>query len=392
MKKISFFSLLLIGVLILGAWFRIYHTINLPLLCDEKEFIQLAKNVSLTSPKPLAWLAKDSILGEHNMPSIYAIKLGMFIFGENLFGFRIFSALIFSILSLVLIYLYTVKSLGRGVAFFALFLISFEQYHLFHSAISTPHALRQFIILLTLIIFNKIQQDPSKINNFVFFGILSGIGYYTQPTFLLFLLILLLYLILIKGFAGIFRNKGMYIAILFMLITILPDLYWNRLSGAWHYFFNRQSYGNLRLSWTGLNFFIIEIINFFRGIDWRLLISWEHPIIRWYFGLIVIIGAFYSFRYIKNKLIALQLFIFFTVILIFSFFPSGEFWWANLAFIPGIILGAFMLNNLFLKRKIVWKSLVLLMLLSFAFQPFVMKINAIEPPLKKATFVDYDLT
>jgi len=182
-------------------------------------------------------------------------------------------------------------------------------------------------------------------------GIALGIGYFTQLSFVLLPFILYAYLLLNKEYRYLFQKKEIYLSGVIMLLIIGLDLYWNNLSGVWHYMFLNESYANIKLSWTGLNFFLIEPIAFLRHIDWRLLISWEHPIIRWYSELIIVSGALYSFRYRKNQYVNLLLWVFFFMICIFFFFPKGEFWWANISFIPGIILGAIMLNDLFEWRK-----------------------------------------
>ncbi len=389
MYAIKNIKILLFIILILGLILRIYFAFTLPMISDEREVLEIAKNVSFDFRTPLAWLAKDASLGEHVMISVYGIKLGVFLFGENNFGIRLFSSLLFSIFSLVLLYCLVIKTLDEKAALISLCLLSFNQYHIVHSAIATQHIVRQLVVIIALLIFNKILKSPER-KRFIYLGLICGLGYYTQPVFLLLPIIFYVYLAFKFGFVNFSRNKDVYISILIMTSIISIDIYLNKISGIWHYAFSPKSYQDFRLSWIGFNFFLLEPINLIRGIDWRLLISWEHPIIRWYSGLIIVIGAVYSIRYLKNKFVFLQLLIFVLAIGIVSFLPHGEFWWSNLAFIPGIILGSIMMKDL-LKSSILGKILVITFLLFITFKAFTMDINVNIPPYKNAPFTDYDL-
>jgi len=380
---------LVIIILVTGTVLRSYYVFNLPMPSDEKELVQIAENVSFNSSVPLKWLAKDFFLAKNNMLSAYGIKLGMALFGKNNFGIRFFPAFLVSLISLILLYFFVKQILGQDIAIISLFLLAFNKYHFAHSAIATQHVLRQLFAILALSFFFKILKNPSK-RNFLFFGVISGIGHYTQPSFLLLPIILITYLILNKDLRYLFKRKDLYMSGLLAIAIILPDFYWSRLSGIWHYIFSNESYRGLDLSWTALNFFIIEIISYLRGFDWRLIVSWEIPLMRWYSGLVIMCGAIYSLKYFKRRCIGTLLLIFFVVVALFSFFKRGEPLWTNLALIPGIVLGSVMLNDLFRWKKI-GKAAVISLIIIISLNSFIIKTNVSTPPYGNATFADYDL-
>jgi len=155
--KIAFLIILVFGMIL-----RIYYVFRLPLLSDEKEFLQMARNVSFNFNSSLSWLAKDSLLGENVMLSVYGIKSGVLLIGESPLGIRLFSSLFPAILSLMLIYFFVKEFWGQRIALFSLGFMTFNQYYLTHSAIATQHFVRQLVILIVLLLFFRILKKLKK--------------------------------------------------------------------------------------------------------------------------------------------------------------------------------------------------------------------------------------
>lgn len=380
--RICFFGILITGMILRFAFIWVA-----PWVQDERENIFIAKNISF-SRENLNLPIEDELY-HHPMLSVYGIKLGMEIFGENKFGVR-FPNFIAGILTLLIVYFLMKNNFTIKEALLSMLFISLNPFHIGHSSLASNDSFLIFFSLLGIfMLWRAIKYNKQRL--WVLSGFAIGLAYLSKEVAFILIPVLLVWILSSKKTFYLFKNKNLFIFLFIFLLIISPHLYWITHHGTFMEIFEPdfprfQFFPTI----TGLNFFLVKPIYFILGRDYRMEMSWEWPMMDGVSGAILFLGSILSLRYFKDEFIRLLLIFFLAMIISCSFF-EGEPWWAELALIPSVCLTCFYLS----KRRIVypqfkyflWPLYIYLFFNAFFFL-YSSKQN--NPPCQFASFVDYN--
>lgn len=383
---------LLYAALILLAGFALrFVTITAPYTSDERRNIVIAED--------LGWgnLAMEDPYVQHPLLNVYMTRLGMTVFDQSKFGVR-FLHLIFGTLTMLLVYL-LMRDLGRRESLLALTLLALSQYHIHVSVKAENASLLLFLLTLAVYLFHKaVVHGREKYIYWV--GPVMGLAFLTKGVSLLMAPAFLLFLLTSNAYRGWLKRRELWITVGLFLVTIVPWLIWVLMKGSSQLIFSGDMYApdRLGLRLTAVNFYLIEILAWLRGWDYRLMISWEHAVVDGITGAVMLGCVLASAFVIKHELKRLLLWVFAVYVVGLSFFskpglPWGEFWWAAPSLIPAVCLTAAVSAH-FAKKH--WAPRIIVSL--FIGYSLVNAIHFIsttresfaEPPHRLATFVDID--
>lgn len=384
MTKINKYSIAMIAVLAFSFLIRTFLIFKAPVIEEEKKNIAMAQTISL-SGKNTNLVYRDS-LSNHPLLAVYLTKLGAVLLGHNKIGYRLlFFA--FGILSTLCIYLLAAKTIGRAGGILALMLSSFNLFHLGRSLMAVDEIIMLFFASLCLLIFFDALKHK-KYNLLILCGICISLGYLADMKIALLIPIILIYLVIYKR--DVLMRKETLFMLLLPVAVVCFDIYFlfrtNLKIGA----FADMDMG---ISATGINFYLVRLISFVLGSDYRSIISWEIPSMSVLDGLAIIFGVFYSIKYRQDEVIKFMLIAFFLPVTVMTFLPKGEFWWSDISFWPGIYLASFALSNIWQKGYL-YKFFTGALLLIIVSQPFYFMANIKNlniPPNRYEKYVDFDM-
>lgn len=151
------FILILLLILLVGGFLRLYNLGTESLWLDEISRIEFAEH----SP---SYIIQEAI-GEENQPPLYFFILHFWIllFGSSEIAAR-FPSVIFGIISVFLIYKIGYKLFSQKIGLISSFLLSVSTFHIFHSQEANPYSLYLFLTLLSFYFFIQILRENRNLN------------------------------------------------------------------------------------------------------------------------------------------------------------------------------------------------------------------------------------
>ncbi len=375
---------LFIFIFILALVIRFLLILNAPLIQGEKELIAISKTISLDREN--ISLPYANVMTCHPLFMVYLVKLGAAMFGDNILGYRFFS-FITGVLSSLCVYLLAKRIAGSAVGIIALILSSFNVYHLGRSLLAVEEATMLFLAAFSLWMVVEVIKNKSY-RLLILCGIALSLGYLTDMKIILFLPIILTYFFLYHK--DILKRKEIYVLILLPLTIVFLDIVL-RYETIKEVLLSDIAF--ISISRVGIDFYLLRLISFISGIDYRTTVSWEIPAMSILDGVLIIYGVFCSLKYLKDEIIRFMVFIFIAFVGITTFFPRGEFWWAGLSLWPGIYLASYAYAEAY-KKRIIYKFLILFSLSVIVGQGITLLLNIKGiniPPDRFSTTVDYDV-
>jgi len=221
-------SIILILILALSFFLRIYKIDNLSLFGDEIDVGYQAFSLMKTGKDYKGNLLPTYIesLSESRAPLLLYLSIpGVKLFGLNELGVRI-TPIIFGILSIFVFYkLILLLSKSPKLALISAFILSFNPWHFHYSRSAFEVTLLLFLTLLGTYLFYRFIKENK--NKFLYFSIFSfALTFYTYNTANIFVPLLVIFLLLtnIKTLKKNFNPKNLSIAFLLSLVLVLPLL------------------------------------------------------------------------------------------------------------------------------------------------------------------------
>lgn len=214
--------ILIIGLLVISFFIRIYKIDNLSLFGDEIDVGYQAYSLLNTGKDYKGNFLPTYIqsLSESRAPLlIYTSIPGIKLFGLTEFGVRI-TPVIFGVLSIYLLYkLIFFLSSSFSLAFFSSLVMSLSPWHFHYSRTSFEVTLLLSLILFGVYLFQKFIQSSKA--HYLYLAIISfGLTFYTYNTANIFVPLLVVFLIL-TNFKKVFSIKPKKIIISFGLTILL---------------------------------------------------------------------------------------------------------------------------------------------------------------------------
>lgn len=216
------YNLLFIAIILLALGLRLYYfslTINQPLWWDESEYMLKAKSIAFGTPDT-GWFPLRPIL----FPLISAVffKIGL---GE--ISLRVLM-LLFSVIGLVLFYYLGKILFNEKVALISTFLFSFLYLDFFYTMRLLVDVPQIFFVLLGALLF--VWSEYHKKSKKLIWAILPVLflGVLFRFTVGLFIVVLLIFLLFLKGF-NLIKEKDWYISSGIGLLIFLPYLIYSKI-------------------------------------------------------------------------------------------------------------------------------------------------------------------
>lgn len=253
MKKDNFSKIILIVILLIAAFLRLWQLPEADVITDEAFYSLRSIGyidflMSESQKTPYDWYGTGELpawlkLSFHDHPPLTFIiqhiffKLG----GVNLWSLRLPSALA-GIASVFLMYLigrqlfkarekvqllekrllFSWLNRGELVGFLAAGLLAINDYHVWVSRIGLHESIVIFFILLTIYLFLRALEKPIY---FILTGFALGLALLSKYTAFVLLPIILLYLLIFRR--DTFRDKYLYVGALITLILFSPVVFYN---------------------------------------------------------------------------------------------------------------------------------------------------------------------
>ena len=374
-------------ILAIGIILRVLFMITAPLVDDERISIYSANQIGFYFTEPAA----SVFLEYHPRPflSWYINKLGLNLFGDGKLGGRFFNSL-FGVATLLLGYFFVKRNFGTKEAMLAMFLFAVNTFFITHAIMVGEEAPFLFFSLGAIFLFVE-AIHKKRFSLSVLSGAAAGLAWLSKEHAFLLLPPIFLWSIISKE--RIYRVRHFAMFLLSFSLVVFPHILWLAINSRSLHTADRISQLSL-FNLTGVHFYLFKPISFLMGNDYRMLGSWEWPLLDPISGILLFVLPVFAFIYFKDDKIKLLLLCFIVVIAVCSLISDGEPWWAELSIIPAICLTAIMLIRLIRnipKMKWAVSCVIAFMLLnSFVF------INGLRenlPPHRFAPFVDcnYDL-
>jgi 4-amino-4-deoxy-L-arabinose transferase-like glycosyltransferase len=205
----------LVGIILLALIIRISYFIltkNQPLWWDEAEYMLKAKNIAFGIPDPSWWFGRPILF-----PFITAIFLKI---GIGELGIRVLWMLM-SVANVYMVYYLGKNLLNKRAGIIASFIMAVSYIEIFYMARLLVNLPEVFFILLALCFFIN-AEFLGKSKKYIWFVLpILMLGTLIRFTVGLGIMLLLLYLLVTKGFAFL-KAKEWYISLGLSLIAFLP--------------------------------------------------------------------------------------------------------------------------------------------------------------------------
>jgi len=380
-KKIFWF------ILAIGIALRVLSMIAMPLADDERINIYSAKQAGFYFTEP----ATSVVLEYYPKPflSWYVHKLGLNIFGDNKIGGRFFNSLL-GIATLLLGYFFVKRNFGTKEATLAMFLFAVNTFLVTHATMVGEEAPLLFFSLATIFLFTE-AIDKKRFLLSALSGVAIGLAWLAKEHAFLLLPPIFIWSIISKE--RIYRVRHFAVFLLSFSLVVFPHILWLVINSRPLHTAYRISQLSL-FSLTGVHFYLFKPISFLAGNDYRMMASWEWPLLDPISGMLLFVLPLLGFMYLKNDKIKLLLVCFCTIIAACSLIVEGEPWWAQLSIIPAICLAAVVFTNIIKNApKMKWVLSCIVAFMFFNSFLFINDLKENSPPHRFAPFVDcnYDL-
>ena len=377
-------SIMLLVIFLLAFILRVYGIDTLPYNYDEPRNIKIINSINLKELN----LPLHSF--QHPPLSVYIHKIGTILFGRNNFGYRFMNVLIGS-LTVLLIYFLAKSGFKDGTVgvLSALFLAT-NRFHVGWSRMINQEIIYLALITVSIIIFWKVYERGSG-----WFVLCLAISFsmLAKEVAILIIVPFILFLLIDKKGGDILRKKSFYIFLFSVGMVALSVLTYSFLhAGKDELNFTKNL---TRLLAIGLNSEPVEFFLMPLNQHDPLPITWNYPYMFWVTGVILLVGIFYSFLILNNIFIRFMLILFLFYFFFFSVigdvppvllkdipFHGGEFWWADVALIPAIVLSSNMLIALRGRYKFCKKIYIAILIYLFINSIFFTSITENGPILK----------
>ncbi|MFC1630927.1 glycosyltransferase family 39 protein [Candidatus Omnitrophota bacterium] len=381
------FNIIIGTIIFLLVGLRLTFLINAPLIGDEKEFLLVANSISFN---PVQFnLPLEHPLIHHPLLSVYTLKVGISIFSETKLGIRFFS-LVSGLMTILLLFGFTKRTLGRPYALTAVILLGLNRFHIGISGLGVDDALLLFLSSLSIFLFWRALTNQ-RACYIAIAGVSAGLAYLTKESAILLLGCYVIYLILTPKYRDWFKQSKFYILLCSFLCTISVYIIWMLKHGTSQRLIQDKLWSNLGIGPSGLGFFLIELTRYIKNIDFHALVSWEYPTMPWIMGLLLLVCSIITYFKYKTEIVRfmsliLGLFVLFTGIL-----KQAEFYWAEISLIPAVYLSSISLVSA-INKSVLLKKLAFVFCLVLSLTNFVFTLSAKQalPPDRFANKVDYD--
>ena len=322
-KQIDWVMVLIFAI---AFWLRITSAFESPVeLIEKEEFIPFASSISW-SHLPIREYQHAALPG-------YLIKVSSVFFGTSLFGYRIFNVFA-GIGTIVLLYMIGRRWWGARVGSWAAFLMAVDRYHINISARAIDLSFDLFFIALAMWAFSRFlhsvrithEQDIVPQPKWLYIAATaSGLGFLCKEITALMLPVFFMAILFSKERYWL-KRKDPWLAALFFIIIISPDILWNFIAAVQNqkpeYYMNYSDHLS-RISSMGLNeqpwlFYFGDVFDWL-GVPYRNEFS-EFPFMKPLLGVILWAGVIYC-ALCKNK-DSQTVFLLVMFIVIFIFFAS----------------------------------------------------------------------
>ncbi len=317
----------LLAIVLAGGVLRLLSAISVPFIFDEYMLATIADRVSL---RPLNLPLHGDM---HGAGGVYAVALGEFLAGPNVLGYRLMSvasgtALIWIVGRLGM------RQFGSHVGLAAAALIATNEYLIGISHFATNEMLYLALSSATVLAF-LCALDQGGTVRYARVGLAVGLGLMTKEVLVLWLPLLAWELAARRGWRALFE-RGPLVAALIVLLAVTPDLVWNLLLKATSNDITGQGFVE-QISRLGLSWSVRPTALFLRAFH-ESAVS-EYPSMTSLPGGLLLAGAVGSLLLLRKPAIRMWLLLGWVPFLFFSFFGGqGEFWWADLAVVPFVLL------------------------------------------------------
>jgi 4-amino-4-deoxy-L-arabinose transferase len=284
---------------------------------------------------------------QHPPLSVYVLKVGVLLFGENNFGYRFMNALV-GACSVLLIYDLARRGFGRRAGLLSALLLATNRFHIGWSRQVNQEVLYLALVVLSLSLFWRVYQGR---RGWLMLGVVGALALLAKELSVMLLPVFLLFLVTGERGRRLLVQRDLYVGLaVFLGVALLILLYGIQHPGRAETYLH----GNiLRMANVG---FSVEPLEFFlrpsTTHDIPLAEAWRYPYMFWPTGVLLLAGVLYSASQWKQDFVRLMLTIFGLYFVFFTFVGndpgrtpphSGEFWWVDVALIPAIALTARML-------------------------------------------------
>jgi 4-amino-4-deoxy-L-arabinose transferase-like glycosyltransferase len=329
----------LVALAVVAFLLRVYGIAGLPYNYDEPQNVEIISSLDFSGfHLPLRSF-------QHPPLSVYVLKTGTVVFGENPFGFRFMNALV-GALSVMLIYILARRGFDderAGLA--AALLLATNRFHIGWSRLVNQEVLYLALVIVTLVVF---WRAWSRGKGWPAVGVAAALALLAKELAVLLIPALGIFLVTSAKGRAVLRRKEVWAAFGIVAVVAVALLVY----ALRHPAREEMNLGvNLyRLQSIGIS---VEPLEFFFAPstthDAPLQDAWTYPSMFWPTGAILLAGVVGSIRRWKDDFTRLMLVVFGFYFLCFTVvgtdmsripFHQGEFWWVDVALIPAVILTA----------------------------------------------------
>ncbi|MFH1331682.1 MAG: glycosyltransferase family 39 protein [archaeon] len=236
-QKKSFFSdkynIFILGIIIFAFVLLLrYFNINQALWWDEAEYLSIAKHWAFGVPFDVSYIRP---------PFFPALMALFYVLGANEFVIRLFM-LVVALAATYFTYLVAKQLFDKRIALVSSFMLAASHLTIFYTARILIDVLVTLLWLLVIFFFWKGYVRKESKYYLWLMGVAVGLGASLKMPFILIVAPLVLYVFLNEGFS-MFKNKRLWLAVLFFFIGILPYFLYFNLSYGGLPFISTPSYG-----------------------------------------------------------------------------------------------------------------------------------------------------
>ena len=379
---------IIIVVLLIGFFLRFISGIKAPLVPDEYEGIIVVKRSFF---KPI-W--NDPLIGGHPPLHFYILRLSASILSNSKISYR-FPQIIFGTITIFIIYkLSLLMFKSKNIALLSMILWCINPFLIgFSRQIAHISGLLFFATLFLYFFWKLLYTKNTKL--YYLLSIIFLLGFFYKETMILVLVFCYAFLFFHKKFRRII-NKDFYISNFIIFILLLPFIIFSMKNIENGMIQNISKLSLIpKFSFAPIVLYVPILFNLFFHPN---SVS-ELPLNDDLFGILIIFSVFFCMRYLRKKIEIKFNFLFFCfIILFFTWFSNGagEYWWADLSMISGIILTAFTLTEIYKEssyktsfknniiKSVIFLILIVLVVLSikFSFSDQKCYYSKVYPPKK----------
>ena len=335
----------LVTIAVAAILLRLYGIASLPHNYDEPRNVEIISSIDFSEFHfPLRSF-------QHPPLSVYLLKTGTLVFGENNFGFRVMNALV-GAFSVLLIYLLARRGFDdKLTGLVAALLLATNRFHIGWSRLINQEVLYLALVIVTLALFWRAWRRGA---GWPLVGVAAALAVLAKELAVLLIPALGIFLLTSHKGRAVLRRKAVWASLAIVAVVAVGLLAY----ALRHPSRNEMNLGvNLyRLQSIGIS---VEPLEFFFAPstthDAPLEDAWTYPSMFWPTGVILLAGVVWSIRRWRDDFTRLMLVVFGFYFLCFTVvgtdmskipFHQGEFWWVDVALIPAVALTAIALVEL----------------------------------------------